>query len=174
MTIYDEYIARCAQPSDINQLLPILYSYAQRVYDVVEFGVREGNSTIALAAAYPMQFTAYDVNLPPAPLLDMLNNVAGFTFVQQDVLTVKLDPVDMLFIDTLHTYKQLRAELKLARHKVGRYILMHDTTTFGEVGEDGGAGLNKAIDEFLAEAPEWHVLETFDYNNGLTVLEFFK
>ena len=32
-------------------------------------------------------------------------------------------------------------------------------------------GLQKAIDEFLAEHPEWRVKIHFTHNNGLTVLE---
>ena len=32
-------------------------------------------------------------------------------------------------------------------------------------------GLQKAIDEFLEEHPEWKIKEHFIHNNGLTVLE---
>jgi len=49
---------------------------------------------------------------------------------------------------------------------------MHDTYTFGVIGEEiGSDGLIKAIDEFLAENNNWVIHDKIDYSNGLTVLK---
>ena len=53
-----------------------------------------------------------------------------------------------------------------------KYIIFHDTTTFGQVGEGGQyPGLNPAINEFLLDNDDWFIKEIFTNNNGLTVLE---
>ena len=49
-TIASSYAALCARPSDINEHLPTLRAYAERVDSVVEMGVRGVVSTWALLA----------------------------------------------------------------------------------------------------------------------------
>jgi hypothetical protein len=39
------------------------------------------------------------------------------------------------------------------------------------VGDDGGDGINRAIDEWLALRPEWRIVYRTHRNNGLTVIE---
>lgn len=99
---------------------------------------------------------------------------------------------DVLFIDTLHTYEQLLRELRMwasdlpdydantersyVRPAVRRYVVLHDTETFGEVGEDGYApGLRAAVNDWLAQenskSVRWRILHDFKHNNGLMVLE---
>ena len=89
-----------------------------------------------------------------------------------------LEPgVDMLFIDTWHIYGHLKRELAAHHAKVGKYIIMHDTTVDEIYGksirerrdmvaesaatgypvEEISRGLSFAISEFLAEHPEWVV-----------------
>jgi hypothetical protein len=49
--------------------------------------------------------------------------------------------------------------------------MFHDTVSFGTLGEDGIKGVNDAINEFLAEHPEWvKVHEAFN-NNGFLIIE---
>ena len=105
---------------------------------------------------------------------------------------------DMVFIDTWHVYGHLKRELAKFHSMATKYIVMHDTEVDKILGETYRAGLNvqqheeyvnklsiesgipvseitcglqKAIDEFLAEHPEWCVKIQFTHNNGLTVLE---
>jgi hypothetical protein len=47
---------------------------------------------------------------------------------------------------------------------------LHDTTIFGERGEDGGQGLLVAIREFLSDFPEWRWISHWTNCNGLTLL----
>jgi hypothetical protein len=66
----------------------------------------------------------------------------------------------------------LRRELVLHAVKSRRFIVLHDTTTFGEQGErEGSRGLWPAVAEFLAAHPQWRLAARYHNNNGLTVLE---
>lgn len=98
---------------------------------------------------------------------------------------------DLTFIDTWHVYGQLKRELdKFSKH-TNKYIIMHDTTVdaiYGETirnrwnaqeqsaqtgfpVEEINKGLWPAIEEFLANNPDWILLERYTNNNGLTILE---
>jgi len=168
------YRLKCAEPSDINEHLPVLKEYSSRCQTVTEFGFRTGVSTWALLAGGPVSLISYDLQSPPSWTLDLMteSSIGAFKFIQANVLGVVIDYVDLLFIDTFHTANQLRAELGINGIRAKKWIIMHDTTTFGEKDEAGeGPGLNQAIREFLASNPSWFEKERFTNNNGLTVLE---
>jgi hypothetical protein len=55
--------------------------------------------------------------------------------------------------------------------KSRQYIVLHDTTTFGETGETPGhRGLWPAVEEFLAKGT-FRLKQRHMHNNGLTILE---
>lgn len=169
--IEEEFEKRCRITTDINQHLPLLRKLASTVDHVTEFGVREGHSTVALACGRPAKMVSYDINRPSLELLEQLMMwLPGFQFIQANTLDVDIEPTDLLFIDSYHTYRQLWRELALHHDKVSKYIVLHDTNTYGEVGEDGGLGLNYAIAELLELHPEWRITNYYANNNGLTVL----
>jgi len=61
--------------------------------------------------------------------------------------------------------------LNIQSSKAKKYIIFHDTISFGNKDEFGeGPGLCPAIAEFLKTHPEWKEKETYTNNNGLTVL----
>lgn len=113
---------------------------------------------------------SYDKN--DCPAADSLMRMEGerFRFHRADVLNVEIEPTDLLFIDTWHTYDQLSAELRLHAGKVRKWIVLHDTAKHAEVGDGGQKGLRPAIEEFLALGT-FRVAEVYENNNGLTVLE---
>lgn len=157
--------------SDINQHCETLKQLASEAETVVEFGMRQGVSTTALLAGQPKQLITVDLHRDP--IAETLKANAGSTdcqFVQASTLTLEPIPCDLLFIDTLHTYDQLRAELNRHANVCRHRIAMHDTETFGETGEDRQPGLRKAIQEFVADNPEWSLESHSADNNGLTVL----
>lgn len=81
------------------------------------------------------------------------------------------DGIELLFIDTYHSYTHLKAELAVHGNRVSKYLMFHDTEAFGESHPyDGDLGLNPAIREFVAENPHWIYLHKVDYCNGLTIL----
>ena len=88
------------------------------------------------------------------------------------MLKADIGITDMLFVDTFHTASQLRQELNRHADKVKKWIILHDTETFGEKGEAGfELGLNYAIYDFLNDHDEWFELNRYTNNNGLTVLK---
>ncbi len=122
--------------------------------------------------AQPGQLVCYDK--VKYPQIDRLRALAGrtlFRFHQADVLQVEIEETDLLVIDTWHVYKQLQEELRLHARKVWKYLVLHDTTTYGERGEtEGHRGLWPAVEEFLAQGT-FRLKERYHNNNGLTVLE---
>ena len=172
--IEEKFERLCREESDINEHLPVLRHYAGQCNHVTEFGVRGIVSTWALLAGRPRRMISYDINPPMGNINEVYEAAKGttnFRFVQADVLVVEIEPTDLLFIDTFHSYRQLRQELALHAGKVNDYIIMHDTVSYGRKGEDGGEGLRKAIDEFLLGHAGWRIIEEYENNNGLIVLE---
>lgn len=142
-------------------------------HDIVEFGVRGGNSTASWLAGIPKSLFCYDIAVPVD--LRLFQEVAGgcgvcFEFTQADTGTLEsIPPCDILFIDTLHTGPHLTKELWHARN-ARKFVVIHDTIAFAVVGEGGEPGLSGAIDEFLLEHPEWRVFKHYENCNGLMIL----
>lgn len=179
------YERLCKQVSDINEHLPTLKRYAEKCQHVTEFGTRGGVSTTALIAANPERVISYDVvnicgegclgcNLGRMPCVLKLKQDAVEVIWMHGVDTAKIESIettDMLLIDTVHTADQVREELKHADN-VRRYIILHDTKTFGQNGEHGKPGILLAVQEFLTDnSDQWKIKEVYENNNGLMVLE---
>lgn len=115
----------------------------------------------------------------------------AFVFHKGNDLDLDLQDFDLTFIDTWHVYGQLRRELIKFAPRTRKFIIMHDTEVDAEAGESLRScmhliphqaaqsgipedeirrGLRPAIEEFLADHPEWTVRAKFCNNNGLTVL----
>jgi tetratricopeptide (TPR) repeat protein len=169
------YHLACATPSDINEHLPTLYALARECRHVTELGTRTGVSTTALLYAQPDVLITYDrVRFPQVEQLARLAGRTQFVIHEKDVLWTQIEETDLLFIDTWHVYQQLKEELRLHAGKARKYIVLHDTTTFAQRGEDEGhQGLWPAVEEFLAQG-EFRLKARSENNNGLTVLERSK
>lgn len=176
VNIFDqEYHWARSIASDINENVHILYELAQECKTVVEFGVRSGVSTRAFLAS-DVQLLSFDIELHPKVRELFLKAQAqgkSVQYIKADVLDIRVEPMDLLFIDTLHTYEQLQKELELHGNQARRYIAFHDTYTFGLRGEDGRdrRGLLTAIIEFQIKNPHWRFRIHKTNNNGFTVLE---
>jgi hypothetical protein len=162
--------------SDINEHLPMLYFLAQQCDHVTEFGVRTGASTLAFLHGLqgrPATLRSYDINdqYGVQELLTRWTRVE-WTFSICSTLSIsRIEPTDLLFVDTLHNYDQVRQELALHGDAARRWIVFHDTETFGLTGDDGGRGINQAIDEWLQAKAEWRIVYRTHRNNGLTVIQ---
>jgi len=207
----NKYISLCNQPSDINQHLPTLCKYASECNSVFETGVRGVISSYALTYGLlnnPNKHTKKEI------LLNDLTecNISEFirctrqlpidiNYIWKSNLNIDLlQKYDLTFIDTFHVYGQLKRELEKFSKFTNKYIIMHDTTIDGVIGEAkrGGGygnyyytnnkmdelskitnlpvneilnGLWPAIEEFLAMNHDWKLKERFTNNNGLTILE---
>jgi hypothetical protein len=156
---------------------------------ITEFGTRHGDSTSALFAADPDTFISYDL-YRDEEVVNFYAPYKNFTFIQGDTLQIEIEPTDLLFIDTLHTYFQLFSELTIHSKKVSRFIILHDTVSYGHEDESSYSpsapvkmsdivrqgdkkGLKNALNDFLqtSDGKNWIVREEFTNNNGLVVLE---
>lgn len=170
--------------TDMWEHFPTLREYAGECQSVVEMGVRGGCSAYALAAglaeskAKDKWMVYLDINACQNESLEKLAEEAGLQieFHQADSRYVDIPECDLLFIDTLHTYGQLKTELELHHTKAKKYILMHDTSApWGAKNEvDDGSpnkGLWPAIEEFLLEHDkEWALEVRYTNCHGLTIL----
>jgi len=172
--VKDMYEKECLKSSDINEHLPILRYYSSTVAHVTEMGTRSGRSTLALLMGAPKKMFSYDMNK-----FAIYNNlradvaeITDFSFLQANVLEIEIENTDLLFIDTYHTFCQLSQELERHFDKVNKYIIFHDTQSFGEVGEDKKSpGLLQAINDFKNKHTEWRDEKILTNNNGLYILK---
>lgn len=170
-----EYQWAVKTPSDINENVHILYNLAKECKTVVEMGVRTGVSTRAFLNTN-VDLISFDIVIDPTvkKLFDLAQSFGkNVQYIKEDVLNIEIEETDMLFIDTLHIYEQLKRELNLHGNKAKKYIAFHDTYTFGLVGENGRdrKGLLTAILEFIRDNPHWKIKIHKTNNNGMTVLE---
>lgn len=178
--------------SDIVLHLPVIEWFASKCDVAVEFGVREGNSSIALLSGINKKLYSFDIERPS--IVDVFKTLTWDTpqsvkqgvkweFIKADSIaqeTVDLVPeCDLMMFDTLHTYDQLSKELKLHAHKAKRFLIFHDTYTSGEFDLSGpnkeAIGILPAIKEFKLKAldcgDDWITVYETKANNGLIVLE---
>jgi hypothetical protein len=176
--IEEEYQLACKCDSDINEHLPTLRRYAEQCTHITEMGTRYGNSTIAFMSSHPRKFISYDVT--PNDRIEYLQIVArdaniNFEFRNENVEQIEIEETDLLFIDTNHHQEQCEVELRLHAHKARKFIIFHDTVSFGWDGQGynkgEGHGLWHAINPFLGSHPEWQISEEFENNNGLLILQ---
>ena len=176
------YLVNCNTPSDINEHLPVLRDYADHCYNVLELGHRNGCSASAFLASEATIVHSVDINHCRSwhrfeHLLKESKSKKEFKFWKSH--SIAWTPVrkeyGLIFFDTLHTGPHLLEELiKYSPHAL-HWMILHDTETLGEVGEQGDTkGLRWAILEFLLKAEDgesWRVAKHLPNNNGLTVLE---
>lgn len=194
------HLYHTAYPSDINEHLPILRKLAQKGSSVTEIGMRAPDlvSTWSLLQGLsenPLKkrtFVAIGNNLPSHENLLLAHKVAkeneiSFKFIQSDEKKLDIEPTDLLFIDSLHTYCHLTCELEKFAPNVRNYIVVHDTSEpwgdrddteyLGDYSEypkeidRTKRGLWPAIVDFLKTHPEWTLKERHLNNHGLTILQ---
>jgi hypothetical protein len=170
--LVEKYKKAAATPSDIYKHIPILYKYASECKHITEFGTRKVVSSWAFAYSKPEKIILYDINHDEN--IDVFLKVCNDNrivaeFKKEDTKQAVIENTDLLFIDTLHTYEQVKAELR-NHTMVKKYIILHDTSTFGEIGHGGSRGIKFAILEFLKDNDNWLIEYETDDNNGLMIL----
>lgn len=188
--IKTKYDLQRIMPSDICDHIETLYQYGKLCRHITEMGVRTVSSTWAFLYSNPIEIISYDIVKHPNVLeVEHIanRNSLNFRFIEADVLKIEIEKTDLLFIDTLHTYNQLISELELHSEKAQKYIILHDTTTFGtrdeinpnkksdlvEAMPQTKEGLTTAYQDFLLteKGKKWAVDKIFTHNNGLTILK---
>jgi hypothetical protein len=156
-----------------GEYMDTLRGYAAQCDHVTEFGVRFGISTWSLMAARPQRLRSYDIKR--LPIVDTIEDVAkkegiDYRFYHKSSTDNHIQPTDLLFIDSLHTYNHIKTELAMQGPKVRKWIILCDTVTCGDKDENGNKpGLNKAIYEFCNDS-DFEIEKVFMNNNGLTIL----
>ena len=132
-TLEEQYLARCATPSDVYLHLPRFVDLVEHLdaQYVIELGTRSGVSTIAWLYGLSKtggKLTSVDIDERPD-----IGEWPGWEFIQGDDLDAKvfaqLEPAEIVFIDTSHHYRQTLSELNLYRWlvKPGGVMVLHDT-----------------------------------------------
>ena len=174
-----EYCIARDTPSDINEHVELLNILAQEVAHVTEMGVRNGVSTRAFLAA-DVTLRSYDLVLTNQirELMELARSDGkDVKYIKANVLDIIIEETDILLIDTWHCYEQMIDELRKHAPSVRKYIICHDTQTYGTSSEElrgqrGSNGLLPAIIHYLIEtAGTWQFKIHRTNNNGLTVLE---
>ena len=202
-----------AASSDFHQHVSMVTELARQVTHMTEMGVRGGVSTngwlYGLASAHSLDgkrrtYVGYDLDLRPfvkwcnaAHQALCAREGVDIQLHQGSVLDVDIEETELLFIDTLHVYGQLKRELAKHADKVTWRIALHDTTVDWRDGEirrrwkqssiralrgrlwEGGwnqedtdTGLMLAVHEFLDEYEgEWVLLDNWRHNNGFTIFQ---
>ncbi len=194
--IYEYY---SLQVSDIMEHLVILRQLASECPTVIEIGVGyKICSTWGILQglsennALHRSYLGIDIRKPEISTLNIAQEEAekrgiAFRFLQEDDLKIAIEPTDLLFIDSLHTYCHLTYELETFSSQVRKYIALHDTSEpwgdrddelyEGDYSEYPASynrrkrGLWPAVEDFLARHPEWRLKQRLLNCHGFTILE---
>jgi hypothetical protein len=168
--------------------LPRVRALADGLAIAVEFGVKRGASSAALLLG-ATRVVSYDI--VETPQARVLQRLAGsrWEYRLEDSRTAAIPACDLLLVDSLHTYAQVQSELCQHAAKVRRWLVFHDTITFGSIGAHGetgqhlwryvqgqsvpmaAMGIRPAIDELMIRDPSWMIRAHHVDSHGLLVLE---
>ncbi len=131
---------------------------------ILELGVMSGCSTKAfLLAAQPLNAKVISVDIEQS--CGKISKSPYWEFHCIDDLKFEIKgPIDVLFIDTSHTYDHTLAELRRFAPKViaGGVVILHDTISCPPV--------LRAIESYLHANPATYTFTNRTNNNGLGIL----
>ena len=175
--IEKQYQKYCSHGDGIEKHLPYLRTIAKDKV-VCELGVHIGRSSTAFLLAAD-KLTSVDKEMTNASR--QLKEWAGdeWHFMIDDTRFVNLPLCDLLFIDTTHNFEHLTQELKKHEKVATKYMVFHDTITFGTRGHKNWEspehqfvmGIRPAIDNFQIAHPEWRIKDHRTFGHGLLTLE---
>ena len=178
MTLREEYDRRRSdQASDIYHHLPALFGAVvecrEQYPTVLELGTRTGNSTAAFLYALQIRqggmLHSVDIEAPDVPDEWFASPQWKFHLgsdIDSRVLSnlgLARGSVDVLFIDTSHTYDHTIIELSvyMPMVKPGGVALFHDTEVVSDV-----CHVARALDEYCADVQKvWHPHHELSWSN---------
>lgn len=195
MTLEEIYEKNRASLAATAEHLPYLRSMAEGCDVIWEFGTKHGHSSSAFLMGLPPHGKLISVDLVITNRAKQLKKEAGNKWrliqgstLDRTILAVAPKP-DLIFLDSLHTYEQLKEELWLWGNCSGKWLIFHDTITFATKGADGESGIylpqpvdravfdpsshgiRLAIDSFMVNNPIWRIHRHAPYGHGLLTLE---
>lgn len=165
MDVEELYIVRCGTPHNINLHMPLLKWLAKQCDHITEFGTDEGYSTVAFMAASPKVIRTYDIasrHKNFEVVLDSVPRNVRLIVHRENTLYAVIEETDLLFIDTEHTYDQVKSELELHGNKSKKYIVLHDIVAF--------PCIVPAILEWLDSNSNWFISTWSLLQSGMAVL----
>lgn len=132
-----------------------------------ELGVLSGVSAAAAILGNPkldlveMVDINFDTIAPHKHLFDEFQGRLIYNKNSSIDAKIPVTEVDMLMVDSMHTYKHVRAELQLHAPKTQKYIIFHDAKL---------PQVKKAIDEFVDQG-QWKYVVYDDRSYGYAVVE---
>jgi len=200
-TLNDMFLFACDQNRGARSHYTALRNLARICSSVTELGVFCLGSGFAILqglsenASSVRSYLGIDTGAPPEEKIQLAKKWAsqkniGFRLLQASDFDIEIDPVDLLHIDTYHTYRHLTYELEKFSSVVRSYILMHDTSPpWGCYDENQQApnqeiesrypphinrtkrGLWAAVDDFLGQHSEWQLVERQTDGPGYTIIK---
>ena len=156
-----------------------LHKYASRVSSAMIMGAKSGLSLLTVISAGVKTIHLWDPEQQDCEDFDnvCVNNNIRF-FHTHTKVKLPLEQVDLLYIDTVTECHLKFSELSQFSPFVNRYIIIPRTYTHAHDGETGfvlpdnlqPAGAIHGINNFIAQFPEWHILEHQYWAPGMTVL----
>ena len=191
------YYTVCSTPSDIHEHVPVLYNLANECNSVLEIGVQRltptwgfirglapGGKYIGIGTEYP-NIDVYT----KANVLALSKNL-GFFYINKNEFLIdpsEIGLVDMIFIDSIHTYCHVTYQLHKFSSLAAKYLVFHDTSdpwgnendrdyhgNYSEYPPEYSRtkkGVWPAIDDFLRNSQDWKLKERKFNNHGLVILE---
>ena len=199
--LHDLYQSALTQPSDMKDHVQDHAKLAKDCEIVMEIGVRGMVSTWGALWGLTQngntirKYIGVDLNFPSGKTWRKFEKVCqqsqiDCNFLQLNDMTLvasEIGPVDMLFIDALHTYAHVMYELTTFHGIVRKYIVLHDTShPWGEDDEPYSGdyseyphwidrskrGVYSAVLDFLENhSTEWEIRMKKENNHGYTLLE---
>lgn len=160
-------------PRDLNEHLPKLAELASQCRHVTEFSDRRESTVGLLAGVVRARGKLISYQTESDALLEQMR--ARFKMLelypQRSNQVDSIDDCDLLFLDSSpHNFDQVWGELTKFAPQVHRWIVLHDTGSYGPAGEAGGDGLWEVLKRWPAEHPEWFLAQHDPRQYGLTVL----
>ena len=200
ITLQEKYSKLCDKESTFDpELHQTLCKYAKECNHITEVGVRWVESTFSLLMGKPETLILIDIDHPKVHV--NFNGLENFELACKlakeqntkielklaNILDIDIDETDLLFIDTEHSYLQLKHELLKHSIQAKKYIILHDTVTHAYVdsesygrqhtlteidsGDFEKHGLMLAILEFIDTNENWELYEQITTGQGLIILK---
>ena len=141
-----------------------MFDILQQCESYRELGIMQGATAACAVLAGIKKLHLIDIEisrfLPYVPLfwdVDMLVTECD------DLKVPDLYPVDFLLVDSLHTYKHVKAQLEVHSKFVNKYIMFHDTAA--------QKGVKQAVNEFLRANEDWKLVLHYPENVGYSLIE---
>lgn len=157
------------KPRDMDQHLHTLEEYASKCQHVTDISIRR-ESIVALLASSAKTVRSYNPEIEPVSDYCLAQHADSSRWTGDPSTVKEIEPTELLFLNTRHTYSQVYQELVTFAPKISKYIILHNTKIFAEKGEDGQRGILAAVRDFLRKNPQWSVIFHTNEQYGLTIL----